>query len=356
MDNLEDQLKQFWENQTSPAQRREILRQLEESGMEWKEFLQQYYNKVLAGEKSHDLNEAQKSRVWQRLQDQHLRSDEEGTDEAVVKHPGRLIRYRWVAAASILLTISLCIYRWSRPSSERPSVTEQPAVAKMVIKKNTSPGEESLTLPDHSLVLLAPGSSIRYLEHFDAHARNIQLEGRALFDVAKDSARPFTVTARGFATTALGTRFIVDATRAHVSIRLLKGKIVVNTTAETDMAMQKVYLIPGQELSINTETKHFDLNNFLEGKKQRHSKTVTGGDVAALSLSFERTSLATVFQRLSEYYKTTILFDKAEVQGLSFTGAFEPSDELELALRVICNMNQLTFTKENDRIVISKNQ
>lgn len=370
MDNLEDHLKQFWENQTTPSQRREILRQLEESGMEWKDFLQQYYNKVLAGEEAHDLDDARKSRVWQRLKDQHLRKGgadvgQEGDEwqgrDGQRKVNGRVVWYRWMAAASVLLIISLCIYQWSRKTSAELPATRQTAAVKVIVKKTAGAGGERLILPDNSLVLLAPGSSIRYLEHFEARARNIQLEGRALFEVAKDSARPFTVTARGFATTALGTRFIVDATRRHISIRLLKGKIMVNTTPDANMTMQKVYLSPGQELKIDTETKHFDLSNSSEdslkqslARTRKQHQSNTGAGVTALS--FERTSLETVFRRLSEYYKTSILFDKAEVQGLSFTGAFESTDDLDLALKVICNMNQLTFTKENDRIRISKQQ
>jgi len=365
MDNIEDQLKNFWENETSPSQRREILRQLEESGLEWKEFLHQYYNKVLAGEESHGLGEAQKSKVWERLKEQHLSSGELRGGEAAKSERVRIAGYRWMAAACVLLIIGLCVYWWGRRPVRQGSLQgEEVAAAMMIVKQNTGKEEERLALPDHSLVLLAPGSSIRYKDGFDIRARNIQLEGRALFDVAKDSVRPFTVIAQGFATTALGTRFIVDASSAHISIRLLKGKVVVNTTAEANMAVQKVYLIPGQELRINSETRQFHLGNSFEDslfaarsagdKKRRQVRTGAGNNASALS--FERTSLATVFQRLSEYYKTTILYDKAEVQGLSFTGSFEPSDELELTLRVICNINQLSFTKENDRIVISKQQ
>ncbi|MES1249171.1 MAG: hypothetical protein ABUL46_00730, partial [Chitinophaga rupis] len=132
MDNLEDHLKQFWENQTTPSQRREILRQLEESGMEWKDFLQQYYNKVLAGEEAHGLDEARKSKVWQRLRDQHLGQggtgqgvsgrQEGNTPQGVDVRQGmgltagtaRVLWYRWMAAASVLLIVGLCIYYWGR--------------------------------------------------------------------------------------------------------------------------------------------------------------------------------------------------------------------------------------------------
>jgi len=340
MDSLEKKIEQFWDERTTAEQRQEILRQLEASGTGWKDILQQHYNKVLAGEETSDLSVGQKDKVWQNLREQVL-EERDGR--------GHVILFRWMAAACVLLIITLGIFRWNRTPVVQPLSAGQTAVAKFVVEKNTGTGEENLTLPDHSLVVLTAGSTIRYQEHFDAHARNIALEGKALFEVAKDSVRPFTVTARGFATTALGTRFIVDATRPLISIRLLKGKIVVNATADAGMALKKIYLTPGQELRINTEKSSFDVK-----RGELHEKAHTDSDTT--TLSFERISLANVFLRLSAYYKTTILFDKAEVQGLSFTGAFEPTDELDMALKVICNMNQLTFTKENDRIVISKNQ
>lgn len=364
MDNLEKQIQDFWENQTTPEQRREILRQLETSGMEWKDFLLQYYNKVLAGQEPSGLAAEQKSRVWQKLQEQHL-SNTATTAEITPAAPTpaantqatrlrRIPWLSWVAAAAIAaLFAALYLYQPKHPATtESIAIAPPPATTpKTIITTNTTTTEQHLTLPDNSLVALAPGSSIRYRVTFESTARNIQLEGRALFDVAKDSARPFTVTAHGFATTALGTRFIIDATKPVVSIRLLKGKVVINATAGAGFPLNKIYLQPGDELTINTLTKHFDhatANSKATNKPAAAKPTTT--------LSFERTNLATVFQRLSEYYKTPILYDKAQIQTLSFTGEFNSSDELDLALKVICNMNQLSFTKDNGRIIISKQQ
>ncbi|AEW01452.1 hypothetical protein A4D02_05530 [Niastella koreensis] len=268
----------------------------------------------------------------------------------------RRMRFVKIAvAALVVLTGTLVLYNSlsTKPVTAvagKQVVAQKPVVENQVTRKNTKPGEDTLTLPDHSVVLLTPGSSISYLEHFEAHARNIQLQGRALFEVTHDSTKPFTVTANGFATTALGTRFIVDGTRHVVSIRLLKGKIVVNATADAGMALQKVYLTPGQELRINTTTKQFA--RIMPGSKQLPNR-ISESEIT-MALSFEKTSLAVVFERLGKYYKTSILYDKAEVQGLSFTGDFQATDELDLALKVICNSNHLSFKKERDRIVISK--
>lgn len=348
MDNLEHQIQQFWERHTTPEQRREILRQLEESGMEWKDFLQQHYSKVLAGEETGMLNEEQKTRVWQRLHEQHF-NDEHSGAKAIRLRP-RTAWLPWMAAACVLLTGGRWLYKRNERSAGHSVVIELPVTVNMIVRKNTGAGEESWTLPDGSVVLLAPGSSIRYRQHFEAHTRNIQLDGRALFEVTHDAARPFTVTAHGFATTALGTRFIVDGAKPIVSVRLLKGRVVVNATPGAGMYLQKIYLAPGEELRINTITKHFDQVT-LRSKPLRSK--MNDGDSGAL-LSFEKTSLAVVFQRLSKYYKTPVLYNKDEVQDLSFTGEFNPTDELDLALKVICNINHLSFKKQNDRIVISK--
>lgn len=344
MNKLEKQIQDFWENQTTPEQRQEILRQLEGAGIEWAAFLQQYYQNVLSGKETSGLRAEQKSRVWQRLQEEHF--------EAPVRRISRRAWLPWMAAACILLVIGYYLFPQPKKHTSAPVIAAAPITT--IERKNTGIKEEFLVLPDHSVVLLSPGSAIRYPQSFEVHARNIALTGRATFEAAKDSGRPFTVIANGFATTALGTKFIIDATMPVISIHLLNGKVMVNTTADAGMRMQRVYLVPGQELRINTTTKQFE-RMFSDSNKVRSNIKGRLSDNSLL-LSFERTSLPAVFERLSKHYKTSILFDKAEVQGLSFTGSFEQSDELDLALKVVCNINQLTYVRENDHIVIRKQQ
>ncbi len=413
MGNLEHQIRQFWEERISAEQRREILAQLEASGMEWWEFMLKHYGEVLSGEKASELSGEQKGRVWKKLQEQQLGgrvaksgwgigSDWEagererqvigrggrganggvragGTEPRVTERGGRIggrpdgdggagpggrgmdgraegarvigLSWRngwlpWMAAACVLLVVAVWLSRMDRKDDGDESMVSNVSAPQMIVRKNVSAVEDSLRLSDHSVVLLAPGSSIRYQQGFETSARHIQLEGKALFEVAKDSLRPFTVTTHGFATTALATRFVVDATKPEVLIRLINGKVVVNSAANALVALQKVYLVPGQELKINTTKRHFSLKSV---------ESNTDGEVN-LALSFERTSLINVFQRLGEYYHVPIRYDKAEVQGLSFTGNFKSGDGLDLTLKVICNVNQLSFVKENGRIVVSKQQ
>jgi transmembrane sensor len=77
-------------------------------------------------------------------------------------------------------------------------------------------------------------------------SREITLtRGRALFDVAKDRNRPFTVTAGGTRTTALGTRFQVQTDSERVVVLLTEGSVSVGRGTWEER------LAPGDQLSLD---------------------------------------------------------------------------------------------------------
>ena len=67
---------------------------------------------------------------------------------------------------------------------------------------------QEFVLPDGSEVTLAPRSRLTYSEK---SPRNTRLEGKAFFEVARDEAVPFEITADGAFVRVLGTKFMVDA-------------------------------------------------------------------------------------------------------------------------------------------------
>lgn len=354
MQKLNEQISKFWQHQTTPSENREILKKLEEPEMEWEKLLKEDYQKMLSKETAGEFSDAQKSRIWKELQ--KLMPANTG-----VKPGKHVVWRRWAAAAaSVVLCVGIYLYQsGSNHLQQVPtaqSATADPAT--LIVKENTGIKEQQVYLPDSSQVMLYPGSKISYAAAFEEHARNIELEGKALFEVVKDAARPFTVTARGYATTALGTRFIVDAAMLRIHISLLQGKIVIKATGKAGMAMKDVYLEPGQVLDIDVQGKHFEVKSSSAIKDKRSSLPVADKEKGTAhdlqTLEFEKTKLDVVFQRLSKYYKTTIICDEADIQRLSFTGSFKPSDDIDLALNVICNMNGLQFMKQDGHIIITK--
>jgi transmembrane sensor len=99
-------------------------------------------------------------------------------------------------------------------------------------------------LEDGSAATLGPESAIKLA--FDDRARRIQLlSGMAYFEVARDEARPFSVTSDQLTATALGTAFDVAADAGYTSVSVQHGSVEVRMPH-----VQSERLEPGQWLSL----------------------------------------------------------------------------------------------------------
>ncbi|MEN9931735.1 MAG: hypothetical protein RIS17_308, partial [Pseudomonadota bacterium] len=109
----------------------------------------------------------------------------------------------------------------------------------------TSEQRTRVKLDDGSLVTL--DSSTRLAVRFAPDSRAVRLiSGRALFRVAKDTARPFTVTAGDRTVTALGTVFDVRVLPREMRVTLAEG--MVSVRAVTGPRAVQHILQPRQQL------------------------------------------------------------------------------------------------------------
>jgi len=122
-----------------------------------------------------------------------------------------LSRTATAIAASLLLAVAGLV--WVRTKNTTGSPTVQQAGNKNVLQTasvrisrvNHTGKPLVIQLPDGSSVKLYDHSSLQYTDSFGATQRDSRLEGQAVFTVARDGKRPFTVVAGSLATTALGT-------------------------------------------------------------------------------------------------------------------------------------------------------
>lgn len=91
----------------------------------------------------------------------------------------------------------------------------------------------TLSLHDGSHVILASNSAIDV--RLSEHARNISLrQGEAIFEVAKDASRPFTVSAHGYHAVAVGTRFSVRQDSNDLRVVVTEGTVRLEPAATAD--------------------------------------------------------------------------------------------------------------------------
>lgn len=307
-------------------------------------------------ETSSPLSSQVQLKIWQRL-------------SALIKKEIIVVRIKYAAVAACTIgIIGLGLYLFEKTGKASENYVKQVSVkdekapfTSEKILANTTGKPLKQVLSDGSIVVVSPGSFIRYNESFESNKREIFLQGEAFFKVAKDKTRPFTVYAANLATTALGTQFKITAqnkTPGKIRVQLFEGKVVIKAITKLPGWDKDVYLSPGEQLNFDRDQMLLAVNNIKSIKVESPSKTNHENQLnnKNTSLNFSSDSLCTVFEKLSKFYNVKIDYDKNDIETKSFTGNISANDSLSIMLNVIAQMNDLEVSQENNNYIIRKKQ
>lgn len=181
---------------------------------------------------------------------------------------------------------------------------------------------------ERQIIPLADGSTLtlntasRALVRYSDQLREIELiEGQALFEVARDTGRPFMVQAGDRRITALGTAFDVRLSSSTVAVTLIEGRVTVESTAAGNgvTAQQReappAILLPGEQLLAQAAT--------------RTPPVVRKADVRRATswregmLLFEGETLAQAIAEVNRYGGRRIEIGDPALADLQISGAFK---------------------------------
>jgi transmembrane sensor len=354
MNEINQLIDKLWSNEISLEEQHKLLESLKKDSAGLKSDLKTGYDRELSKGKK-EITERRFEHILARL---NIRIDNQE-----VKHSAKIFPlYHWIKMVAALLIVALVTalyFNLNHSPQKRELAHSDVQITKEILRQpyNSGKSEMIINLSDGSRVTLQPRSSLSYYEPFDSRSRNISMKGEATFKVSKDKHHPFIVSANGFTTTALGTEFTINTNKEdRLTVKLIEGKVVVKAGSESRMKMSDVYLIPGDQLSINTKLKVHSLINFKDSDKAvKPQPTLSVATKDALL--FNETPLSEVFSSLSKRYETGLVYegvDETELQKLYFTGSVGAAEKLNTILPVICNMNGLTYKLTAKSITISK--
>jgi len=359
MDRITHLIEKFWEGKATEEEKEEILQYLERHNPEQRVRMEQEFWAHELSEDDLEINRAEQ--IFSRIQ------TVTGGDNVGDRSSTSYIRtFAQLVAAAVILVflgwgLSLYLIKDSEPIHRTASTPL--GTPDTILHENIHQENLIVLLDDGSKVSLASGSSIRYLSHFEKDKRDVLLEGKATFEVMKDTLRPFTVWAAGYSTTALGTTFSVAANPEEVfKVNLVSGKVVVRSSHRSAVALSDVYLEPGEELRVNPLSGLWAVSNRPERPITVPKKKVRSKKIEKISeegssdrLHFDKTPLDEVFDRIASAFDVHIDVSAEKVHQLSFTGEFQSTDSLDVILNIVCNMNDLIYHKEERIIRIEKN-
>lgn len=167
-------------------------------------------------------------------------------------------------------------------------------------------------LPDHSVVWLNSGSTLRYPTVFRKDNRNVELKGEAYFEVQADQERPFYVnTSEGLSVYVYGTKFNVNAYEDDSSIETVLEKGKVNVISPDGKTI--VQLAPGERLLYNKLDR-----KLTKSKVDVYEKVAWKGG----KLIFRNTELGEIFKRLERHFNVDIQFNNKSGKEYKYRATF----------------------------------
>lgn len=247
---------------------------------------------------------------------------------------------KYAIAASVTIAIALLAVQYKGKPTKQSS-THFGALFKHRVIDNNGTLSKEITLPDGSKVKLNAHAIIEYDEPFQNKKREVSLKGGALFVVAKDKTRPFTVYSNQLATTALGTKFSVisNADSKLILVHLFEGKVVVKSSPDSKKPLSRdFYLQPGDELIYYKTT----------GTAKVKARTSVQSSKQGNMLVFDREPLANVFDQLANKYNVHIQYSPDDFENRYYIGNFDKEDSIERILGNIAKLNGLKLSKSSD--------
>lgn len=201
--------------------------------------------------------------------------------------------------------------------------------------------QQSVILSDGTRLTLNTDSRVRV--RYSAGLRRVELDqGEAMFEVAKNPARPFVVVAAGDEVRALGTVFVVRRDQARLAVTLVEGRVSVSEPGKAGRRVLAV-LTPGQRLTVRPEA----------GSGIDHPRIEAVTAWRRGQVMFDDVSLLDAAEELNRYGGRRIVVGDPSLGAMKISGVFSTSDPGAFAAAA-AQLLDLSVRSDDGRVVLER--
>lgn len=246
----------------------------------------------------------------------------------------RLLRY----AAILLLPLITGVAAWWLTKNEYA----EPEMIECYVPNGE---QETIQLPDGSVIQVNSGSLLVYPREFSRTKRSVYLSGEANFTVAKDTDKPFIVSAGPLKVEVLGTKFNIESypDNERITTTLENGSVKLYKSNEPNNA---IFMHPDEQVVYNGQNQTFSID------------WVEASDCAAWTqgeLRFVNQPLAHILTVMERKYNIQIKLSPEIKSSDLFTIKFKQHETVEDAMRIFTQLaGYMDYKIEGKEILLFK--
>ena len=262
-------------------------------------------------------------RAWNRFVE--IRNQKSAQKVPVLTVP----RWVWRAAAVLVLGFGLSYLAWQQWLRQD--------MVHIVTQLNP---QQEILLPDGTKVWLNRNSKLSYPQKFESANRSVQLVGEAFFEVKRNEAQPFVITAGDVAVKVLGTSFNVKTGVDSSEVIVATGKVAFYPL---ENQQQQIILTPDEKGVFNEKSGQII-------KKQNTDPNLLAWKTG--KLIFENTPMAEVIKTISAFFNKNVELGDPNLAGCRINTTFD-SQPLEEILEELSLLLGGEYNAYPDKIVIT---
>ncbi|HLU92901.1 MAG TPA: FecR domain-containing protein [Membranihabitans sp.] len=190
-----------------------------------------------------------------------------------------------------------------------------------------------ITLSDGTLVWLNSATEIKFPFKFSNNTREVEVDGEAYFEVAKDINRPFIVHLPQSEVEVLGTTFNINTYgKVTNKVALIEGSVKMKTQES------ETRIVPGIEM-IYEKGQGFSENKFKTSEVLGWQKGI---------FYFYDASLPEICNVIPRWFGINVVLDNPSIKSKRFAGILDKNQSIEVFLQDLQTITDIEFYFEED--------
>jgi ferric-dicitrate binding protein FerR (iron transport regulator) len=254
------------------------------------------------------------------------------TETKTIEMPWLRRNYKYVSVAAAIMVALFLGFIISMPFGQTVTVAYD----------DTQP-EQVYQLPDGSSFIFNGTGEVSYSKRFANNSRDVQFEGKAFFDVAKDASHPFVIHCDGLDVEVLGTTFLLDASNERYTVDLYSGLVRMTAVDKHGHELSHLDIKPGERGVWDVENGGLKMMTYAEVKEEELKTDHV--------LDFNNVSLNTIIETVEYIYSIEVKLPETYVSE-KVTMRFSDEDSVDDVVETIATLFGLEVSKTDKTYTI----